>query len=139
MSKRLKTLLVKYGCCCAFVGLLAWFYIDQRPFSGADLVDQYLMLSDAFTIPGVILVMAGCLMWVSTTGFFDGVSYAAGAAIRALIPGGRANEEKYVDYIERKRENRVKGYGFLFIAGLVTLAISAVFMVLYYRLYSTIK
>ena len=136
MSKHVKTLLAKYLGSAAFVGLLAWLYISQRPFAESELVDQYLMLCDAFFIPGVLLVMFGCLMWVSTTGFFDGISYAVGMAVRSLIPGGRTTDESYVDYIMRKRENRAKGYGFLFYSGLVTVAVSGVFMVLYYRLYS---
>lgn len=136
MNKRIKKLLTKYGCCAAFVLLMVYLYIVQRPYSGAEQMEKYRMLCDAFYIPGVILVMVGCLMWASTTGFFDGMAYVFGMAFRSLIPGGRWKDEKYVDYVERKRENRVKGYGFLFVSGVVTLAISGVYMYLFYQLYS---
>lgn len=140
MNRRLKIFLAKYGGCAAFVGLLVWFYISQRSFSGAELIEKYQMLCDAFFIPGTILVMVGCLMWASTTGFFDGVSYTMGLAVRSLIPWGRyKNDEKYVDYVERKRENRVRGYGFLFISGAAALVVSAVYMILFYQLYNQIK
>ena len=132
MSKQIKVLLIKYGGCAAFVGLLAYLYIDLRDYAGAQLVEKYQMLCDAFTIPGVLLLMFGALIWVANAGALDGLSYAVTFAIRSLIPGGRLRDEKYADYVERKRENRVKGYGFLLIAGGVTMAVAIVFLVLYH-------
>ena len=38
----------------------------------------------------------------------------------------------YLDYVEERREKRVKGYSFLFIIGGSLLAISLVFLVLFY-------
>lgn len=135
MSKRVKARLAKYGGSAAFVGLMAWLYISLRDFDGAKLVDKYRMLSDAFAVPGMLLLMFGCLIWISNLGALDGLAYAVSFAFRSLIPGGRYKDEKYADYVERKRENRVKGYGFLFASGGVTMAISIVFMVLFYSLY----
>lgn len=135
MSKRLKTRLAKYGGAAAFVWLMAWLYISLRDFDGAKLVDQYRMLSDAFTVPGILLLMFGCLIWISNLGALDGLAYAVSFAVRSLIPGGRYRDEKYGDYVERKREKRVKGYGFLFISGSVTMAVAIVFMILFYSLY----
>lgn len=135
MSKRVKVNLAKYGICAAFVAAMAWLYISLRDFDGAKLVDQYRMLSDAFTVPGIILLMAGCLIWISNTGVLDGLGYVVSFAIRGLIPGGRYRDEKYADYVERQRENRIKGYSFLFVAGGVTMAVAIVFMILFYNLY----
>lgn len=135
MSKRVKVLLARYGGSATFVGFMAWLYISLRDFDGAKLVDKYRMLSDAFTVPGILLLMFGCLIWISNLGALDGLAYAVSFAIRSLIPGARYKDEKYGDYVERKRENRVKGYGFLFISGGVTMAVAIVFMILFYSLY----
>ena len=135
MSKQGKTRIAKYGGAAAFAGLMAWLYISLRDFDGAKLVDKYRMLSDAFTVPGILLLMFGCLVWISNLGALDGLAYAVNFAIRSLIPGGRYKDEKYADYVERKRENRVKGYGFLFISGGMTMAVAIVFMILFYMLY----
>ncbi len=135
MSKRARIKLIKYGSCAAFVALMAWLYISLREFEAEPRVEQYRILSDAFTIPGILLLMAGCLFWISGLGALDGFLYAGMYAIRALIPWGRHKSEKYADYVERRRERKVKGYGFLFIAGGVTMLISIVFMVLFYQLY----
>ena len=134
MSKR-KTNLIKYGSSAAFVALLAWIYVSVREFGPAPLVEKYLILCDAFTVPGMLLICFGGLMWASTTGVLDGISYAARYAVFSLIPGKRLErDEKYGDYIERKSQNRVKGYGFLFFSGLATMVIAVVFMMLYYSL-----
>ena len=36
-----------------------------------ETVDKYRLLTDAFSIPGIIFIMVGCLVFVSTDGFFD--------------------------------------------------------------------
>ncbi|MGN0999666.1 MAG: DUF3899 domain-containing protein [Faecousia sp.] len=136
MSEKGKANLIKYGSCALFVAVMAWVYIAQRDFAGAELVDKFRYLADAFTVPGVLLVMAGALVWASNQGAMDGLGYSVGNAVRSLIPGGRAKpDETYADYVERKRANRVKGYGFLFLSGGIAVAIALVFMVLFYCLY----
>ena len=135
MSK-LKVNLIKYGCCAAFVALLSITYISLRDFAGAEPVDQYLILCDAFTVPGMLLIMFGCLLWASSLGALDGLSYVVRFAVMSLIPGKRAQrDETYGDFLERRMANRTKGYGFLFISGLVTMAVALVFMAQFYHLY----
>ena len=95
--------------------------------------EQILLLANAFTIPGVILVMLGFLVMVANGGFFNGVAYAVTYAVRLLIPGPNKGGERYGDYVERKRAaGKVKGYGFLFITGVVFVLIAVVFTVLFY-------
>ena len=136
MSEKLKLGLIKYGGCAALVGLMAWGYLAGRDLDTAETVDLYRYLCDAFTVPGILLLCFGALMWVSTTGFFDGIGYAMRYALFSLIPGKRLErDERYGDYVERKRENRAKGFGFLFISGAVTMAVALVFMALFYANY----
>ena len=132
MSKRAKSLLTKYGCCAAFVALLAYIYISARDFAGAELWEKLVMICDCLTIPGMLLILAGAMIWVSNMGALDGLSYAVTWTIKSLIPGGRATmDETYADYVERKRENKVTGYGFLFIAGGITMAVAVAFLIAY--------
>lgn len=138
MNKSVKSALRKYILAFFFGGLLAWFYISARDFSSAELIEKYRMLCDAFTIPGLLMLMMGLLLAISNEGAFDGITYALTFAVRALIPFGRNrnDNEKYYDYVERKRAKRVHGYGFLFIVGGIFMAVAAVFLILFYRLYS---
>ena len=133
MSNAWKTRLIKYGGSAAFVAALAYVYLSSREWDGISLMDRYRFLCDALTIPGVLLLMFGCLIWCANMGALDAISYAVGTCIRSLIPGARLGiDEKYADYVERKKQNRVHGYGFLFIAGGVTMAVAMVFFALYY-------
>ena len=137
MSTRFKVGLVKYSIMAAVVALCAWSYIDLRDFEGAVLMEKYRMLCDAFTIPGVGLIMIGGLCWVAGQGAVDGLTYAVRFAIFSLIPGKRVErDEKFADYVMRKRGKRTQGYGFLFWSGLVSLLIAGVFMYLFYSLYN---
>ena len=136
MSSTLKTNLLKYGTTCAVGILMVWLYFWMRVESLSELmmlkpVELYQMICDAFTVPGMIIPLMGCMVWLSNEGALDGVSYAVSFAIRMLIPG-MGGHERYGDYLERKRANRVKGYGFLFIVGGVFLAVALTFLALYY-------
>ena len=135
MSKEAKIRLIKYTSAAAFVGIMAYFYIAARDFIGASLVVQCWVLCDALTIPGTLLLMVGCLVWVSNLGALDGIAYALSFAVRSLIPGMRGKrDEKYADYVERRREKPVRGYGFLLISGGITLGIALVFMAMFFAL-----
>ena len=73
MSKELKNNLLKYGI-TALIGALMTF-TTLRSYHFAEAVtnaEKYRILSDAFTIPGVVLIMFGLLVMVSNGGFFNG-------------------------------------------------------------------
>ena len=135
MSNAAKTRILKYGICAVFTVVLAWLYIALRDFEGAVLVEKYRMLCDAFTVPGVLLLCVGGLVWASNLGALDGLSYVVSVAVKALIPGKRKEIEKYGDYVLRKREKPPVGCGFLLISGAVVMAIAMVFLALFYSLY----
>lgn len=137
MTPSWKTNLMKYGISTGFALVMVWLYLWLRldslaDFAALDRVEQYLLICDAFTIPGMLLLMFGCLLWLSNQGALDGVAYVTSYAIKMLIPGRmRKEQERFYDYVERKRGNRVKGYGFLFIVGAVFMAVALIFMALY--------
>ena len=98
-------------------------------------VDKYRMLCNAFTIPAILLIMVGCLVSISTTGFFDMISYGFSRAARALIPGGRRPDQSYAAYKERKEKSRFQDYSFILITGILFLVVAIVFMILFYNVY----
>ena len=139
MSSTVKKNLIKYGV-TSFLALgLAFLYVYLR----VDLADPaatarlewYKILSDAFTIPGLLLLMFGCLMSLSNMGAMDGLGYVVVNTLKMLIPGGGLKLERYKEYLERRRENRVKGYGFLYVIGAVFMSVALVCMVLFYSIY----
>lgn len=135
MKDSLRTNLLKYGCttlvglgiaCLVIYGQTGFFALKEL-----DSRNLYMVLCDAFTIPGVLILLTGCLMAVGNQGAFDGVGYALSVAAKMLIPGGRASVERYSDYRERKHEKKGGRFGFLLVDGGCFLAVALVFLVLY--------
>ena len=135
MSERLRNNLLKYGITGVVCIAVAALYCGLRDFSQLDLVNKYRTLCDAFTIPGLVSICVGILLWASNDGAFYGLGYCLNVAWKALLPGGRYKMERYYDYVTRKREKQVTGFGFLFVGGGVCMAVALVCMALFYRIY----
>ena len=136
MNEKWKKILLKYGITALVGGLMSYAVIDLHGYSMAQTpAEKYLILADAFTIPGVILMLCAVLVWIANQETFTGLTYAGKRMVRALLPFARKNEphETYYDYLDRKRkEGKVKGYGFLFYVGAVFFAVALVFIYLFY-------
>ena len=96
-----------------------------------DIGTIYLNLSDAFAIPAVVMLMVAVLIWVSTTGNFDMLTYGFSRAKGAFIPSPTYKHEQFYDYKVRKDQKRIKGYSFLFVAGGIYLIPAIVFNILH--------
>ena len=133
MKEKIISLVKKYGITFALMGLFTWGILSGYGYSvDAPIADRYLQLSDAFFVPGIIVLLLGALVWVSTTGFFDSFSYVVGVGLRALLPFmRRGDHEKYYDYKVRKGEHRASGFGFLLISGAIYILVGVVFTILY--------
>ena len=134
MNGELKKRLLKYGITTAVAaGIAVLIMYSSGLFEVTDDLTRFKLLADAFTVPGVILLCIGALVWVSTDGMFDGFTYAA-KRLGSLIPfyGKNYKHERYYDYVMRKRGKRISGYGFILIVGAAFVAIAVVFTVLYY-------
>ena len=139
MSSPLKKNLIKYGISVSLALLMAYAFVALRvdfehPEETA-LVDWYRIVCDAFTVPGLLFLMFGAFMSLSNEGALDGLGYVCVNGLKMLIPGGAMKMERYKEYLERRRANRVKGYGFLYVMGLGCMAIAGVFMALFYSVY----
>ena len=136
MSDRLKVNLAKYGISGGFGAALVYIYCSSRNLLDMEGAELWRTLCDAFTIPGLTLIMVGLLVLIANEGFFDMFGYAFGKALNMFIPGRAYDGEKYYDYVLRKREKRATGFGFLFIVGGILMAFALLFMALFYRAYN---
>lgn len=138
MSDRTKLGLAKYGITSGIALLLIWVYCSSRNLFLQVPMERWRILCDAFTIPGLTYIMIGFLMMIANQGFFDMLSYAFSKAVGMFMPGKGFSDdgEKFYDYVQRKRENRITGYGFLFVIGGVLMAFAMLFMMLFYRIYN---
>ena len=133
MSDQLKTRFIKYGFSALFVAVIAVVYTTGWDFVNVSLLDKLRLLSDAFAVPGILLMLFSGMIWASNQGGLDGLSYVLTNLGRSLIPGGRGKkDESYADYVERKRSKPVRGYGFLLISGGISLSIGIAFLIAFY-------
>ena len=136
--KKLRSILLKYGITTAIGALMVWITLSNYGFSEmTSAADRYRLLCDAFTIPGVILMMIAILVWLSRQGALDGVGYAFTHAVKMLIPGQKKHE-KYGDYVARKhaKDEEAKGkHWFIFFVGLAFFLVALVFFALFYSVY----
>lgn len=132
MKKKTIVNLVKYGVGSAAVLALAGVFLWQYDFWNQDLVTRYMILSDAFAVPGLFLLMFGVMIWLTNQGALDGVTFCLHYVFSSLMPGRNGQRaESYAQYIERKSGKRTKGYGFLLWIGLASFIIGLVFFILY--------
>ena len=134
MSKRGLTALLKYGITSVLCLGTSVSMAFSNGVTAVDLRNCYRILSDAFALPGILVIFMALLVWLSNEGAMDGITWAVTNAFYSLIPGLRLKRERYGDYVERKRGKKVTGYGFLFHVGGAFLAIGAVFMGLFYSI-----
>ena len=131
--QNLKNNLIKYGITVIAASLVTIITLYNQGFNTSlEITEKMRLLADAFTIPGVVLVMLGCLVFVSTSGFFDMISFGIARGVSMLIPFSHKSKETFYEYKTRKNEERFTGYSFLFYVGAVFVAVAIVFTVLFF-------
>lgn len=133
MSDRCKKILTKYIITVSLATAAILFILSNRGFfETVETEKKILYLADAFTIPGVIILMIGVMTWLSSSfGLFDGLTYSLGRLGRSLIPGGNLSDEKFYDYKQRKMSSRKTDYAFLFIIGGVIMLVAIIFTIIF--------
>lgn len=132
MSNSLKTRVIKWAVTYIVGFASAGYYVFSRNIAEQELVEQYRILCDAFSLPGMFMIFIALLFTMNNLGALDSITYLLKYGIRSLIPGAFGEMEHYLDYVEARREKRIKGYGFLYWVGLMFIAIALVFLVLFY-------
>ena len=130
----LKKNILKYGISFTVALWLAYTFInlrvDLQDPAATPLLEWYRIICDAFTIPGLTFLGLGGLVTLSNQGALDGLGYAATVAFKMLIGAG-ARQERYREYLERRRANRLRGYGFLYVVGGACTIVALVFLILF--------
>lgn len=98
-------------------------------FQQTDILRIYHILCDAFVLPGTLCLLVAALIALSNEGSLDAISYMLRRLGQSLIPFSKKNDERYADYIAKKK--RIKGYSFITWTGLGYFTIGMIFLVLY--------
>ena len=131
MNEKIGVLIKKYVIAFAAMGVCtAAVLLSRKQSVSFDGAQKYIHLADAFTIPAVIMLMLGVLVWISTTGSFDMLGYGLKRGKEAFFPSSYTHEQFY-DYKVRKSKKRMKGYSFMFISGGIYFVPAVIFNILY--------
>ena len=102
--------LIKYligvAVCLVIGGSLAWFVASNYGYKeAADEATRYMVLCNAFTIPGVLLTLGAALIAIYNTGFFSGLFYGLRGLKDMFLPFLRQEYVPYRDYRKKQLEN----------------------------------
>lgn len=135
MSKERRAVIGKYaitgGIGIAFVA----FYLSNNDLSMASRQDQYRILCDAFTLPGLFMLLLGAMIVMNNLGALDLLAYGMRYVVHLIVPSWDFSKQSYYDYVEERRNKRVKGFGFLFVVGGILFGIGLIFLALFYHVY----
>ena len=131
--KNLKKRILQYGITAAVGLLIALLIMNAQGFFVlfGNNADNYSILSDAFFVPGMVMVSVGALIWIAGTGLFDSVSYALTVAAHAIIPFLRNKPKSYYDYKSEREGKTTKIPMFILYTGGGFLVIAVVFLIVY--------
>ena len=124
----MKKRLIQYGVCGVVGALIAYWIMNSKGlFSlGYSTADVFLILSDAFFVPGILITLFGVLLWIATTGLFDSIGFAFSSAAHALLPFIRHDHKTFYDYKMEKAEKRGSTPYFMLIVGAFYLILATI-------------
>ena len=92
-------------------------------------------LSDGFFVAGMMLTGLGALIWISTTGFFDMLSYGAHSLTVLFSTLKKPQDhETFYDYKTARDAKRGKPRFSILFVGIGSVLASLLFLALYYNL-----
>lgn len=112
------------------LALAAWVAISKGIFSETRAEIIFGILSDAFFVPGVLLLGVGGLIFVSNEGIFDGFTYGIISFIDIFRKDKQNKYRTFFDYRQSKGE-RDTSFGFMLVCGLAFIAISGIMYLLF--------
>lgn len=133
MKQETKSLLIKYIVCFCVASLITFIVFCIKGFFTESTAVNIQILSDGFSIAGLILTLFAGMMYVSGEGALIGIGFVMRNVVLAFIPMGRKRHETYKQYRERKLGTVKKSSDkCLLFTGLLFLLIGVAFTIIWY-------
>lgn len=133
MEQKNKSFLIKYGTCFGIASLITFIIFWIKGFFTDSIAVNIQILSDGFSISGMVFLFAAGMMYISGEGGLIGIGYAMKSVVYFFIPMSRKNHERYADYRERKLgKERRKGDHCILVTGIVFFAVGVIMSVVWY-------
>ncbi len=132
----IKSILIRYGVCAVIATALLFLILVTNGYWGLTEPQERLrVLCDAFSLPGLLLVLSSGLILAANAGTFNGLLYGLKVGIEIVLPFLPHKYVKYRDFVEKRKGKRIKGYGFICYTGLVFLAVGIVLLIIFHVQY----
>lgn len=133
MKQETKSLLIKYIVCFCVASLITFSVFWIKGFFTESTAVNIQILSDGFSIAGLILTLFAGMMYVSGEGALIGIGFVMRNVLLTFIPMGRKRHETYKQYRERKLGTIKKSSDkCLLFTGLLFLLIGVAFTIIWY-------
>ena len=139
MKQENRSSFIKYAICVGIELVIAFLVIWSKGFFTDRAAVNLQILSDAFFVSGILMTLFAGMLYVSSEGALVGIGFVLRNVVLTFIPMGRARQERYADYRERKmREMKKNNDICILITGLFFLAIGIVLTLIWYSNYYVI-
>lgn len=133
MKQETKVTLIKYAVCVGIELLIAFLVIWSKGFFTQSIAVNLQILADAFFVAGILMSLFAGMLFVSGEGALIGIGFVLRNVVLTFIPMGRAKQERYADYRERKLSQAKKQKNsHITVTGLAFLTIGIVLTVIWY-------
>ena len=133
MNEVKKELIIKYAICFIVASLITVAVFWSSGFFTDNIGVNIQVLSDGFSVSGILLVLFAGLMYVSGEGALLGIGFVMKSVLMWFVPMGRMHHETYAQYRERKiGKTKKRGDNCIFVTGLIFLAIGIIFNIIWY-------
>ena len=139
MKQENRSSFIKYAVCVGIELVIAFLVIWSKGFFTDRAAVNLQILSDAFFVSGILMTLFASMLYVSSEGALVGIGFVLRNVVLTFIPMGRARQERYADYRERKmREMKKNNDICILITGLFFLAVGIVLTLIWYSNYYVI-
>mgnify|MGYP002520308988 CR=1 FL=1 len=139
MKQENRSSFIKYAVCVGIELVIAFLVIWSKGFFTDRAAVNLQILSDAFFVAGILMTLFAGMLYVSSEGALVGIGFVLRNVVLTFIPMGRARQERYADYRERKmREMKKNNDICILITGLFFLAVGIVLTLIWYSNYYVI-
>ena len=133
MKDKNKALLTKYITCFIVASLITFVIFWIRGFFTDSIAVNIQILSDGFSVSGILMLIFAGMMFISSEGALIGIGFVLRNVFLSLIPMGRSKQEAYAQYRERKlSELKRSADHCILVTGLVFLTIGIILTVICY-------
>lgn len=110
--------------------LAFWLVYAKGIFNQTETAVILQILADGFTLPAVLYLGIGGLIFVSNEGAFDALAYGMTSFLDLFRKEKKNQFTSFYDYAESKKDKKF-GFGTLLICGIIFSVLAAIVLVIY--------